>query len=28
MKTTTAGTGFSVLCGATDTSTYDYEIVN
>ena len=28
MKTATAGTGFTVLCGATDTSTYNYVILN
>lgn len=28
MKTITAGTGFSVLCGATDTSTYNYDVLN
>lgn len=28
MKTVTAGTGFTVLCGATDTSTYNYVIFN
>jgi hypothetical protein len=28
MKTVTASTGFSVLCGATDTSTYNYSILN
>ena len=28
MKTVTAGTGFTVLCGATDTSTYNYSILN
>jgi hypothetical protein len=28
MKTVTAGTGFSVLCGAADTSTYNYDILN
>lgn len=28
MKTVTAGTGFTVLCGATDTSTYNYDILN
>lgn len=28
MKTATGGTGFSVLCGATDTSTYNYSILN
>jgi hypothetical protein len=28
MKTVTPGTGFSVLCGATDTSTYNYVILN
>jgi hypothetical protein len=28
MKTVTAGTGFTVLCGATDTSTYNYVILN
>lgn len=27
MKTVTPGTGFSVLCGATDTSTYNYNIL-
>lgn len=27
-KTVTAGTGFTVLCGASDTSTYNYVIVN
>jgi hypothetical protein len=27
-KTVTAGTGFTVLCGATDTSTYNYDILN
>lgn len=28
MKTVTGGTGFTVLCGATDTSTYNYDILN
>lgn len=28
MKTVTAGTGFTVLCGASDTSTYGYDILN
>lgn len=28
MKTVTSGTGFTVLCGATDTSTYNYTILN
>jgi hypothetical protein len=28
MKTVTASTGFTVLCGATDTSTYQYSIQN
>jgi hypothetical protein len=28
MKTVTSGTGFSVLCGAADTSTYNYDILN
>lgn len=28
MKTVTSGTGFTVLCGATDTSTYNYDIPN
>lgn len=28
MKTTTSGTGFTVLCGAADTSTYNYDILN
>ena len=28
MKTVTASTGFSVLCGATDSSTYNYDILN
>jgi hypothetical protein len=28
MKTVTAATGFTVLCGATDTSTYNYDILN
>jgi hypothetical protein len=28
MKTVTSGTGFTVLCGATDTSTYNYDILN
>lgn len=28
MKTVTASTGFTVLCGATDTSTYNYAILN
>lgn len=28
MKTVTAGTGFTVLCGAADTSTYNYSIQN
>jgi hypothetical protein len=28
MKTVTATTGFTVLCGATDTSTYNYMILN
>jgi hypothetical protein len=28
MKTVTAGTGFAVLCGASDTSTYNYVILN
>jgi hypothetical protein len=28
MKTVTAGTGFTVLCGVTDTSTYNYDILN
>ena len=28
MKTVTAGTGFTVLCGATDTSTYNYNILD
>lgn len=28
MKTVTAGTGFTVLCGASDTSTYNYNILN
>ncbi|MGA9668296.1 MAG: hypothetical protein WBQ94_03765 [Terracidiphilus sp.] len=28
MKTVTAGTGFTVLCGASDTSTYNYDILN
>ena len=28
MKSVTAGTGFTVLCGATDTSTYNYDILN
>lgn len=27
-KTVTAGTGFTVLCGASDTSTYNYDIIN
>ena len=27
-KTTTPSTGFSVLCGASDTSTYNYSILN
>lgn len=27
-KTVTSGTGFTVLCGATDTSTYNYDILN
>jgi hypothetical protein len=27
-KTLTAGTGFSVLCGATDTSTYRFTVLN
>lgn len=28
MSTVTAGTGFTVLCGATDTSVYNYDILN
>jgi len=28
MKTATAATGFTVLCGASDTSTYNYNILN
>ena len=28
MKTVTAGVGFSVSCGASDTSTYNYDILN
>ena len=28
MKTVTGGTGFTVFCGATDTSTYNYVILN
>jgi hypothetical protein len=28
MKTTTAGTGFTVLCGAADSSVYNYAIWN
>lgn len=28
MKTVTAATGFTVLCGASDTSTYNYDILN
>jgi hypothetical protein len=28
MKTVTSGTGFTVLCGAADTSTYNYSILN
>jgi len=28
MKTVTGGTGFTVLCGATDTSMYNYNILN
>jgi hypothetical protein len=28
MKTVTGGTGFTVLCGASDTSTYNYNILN
>lgn len=28
MKTVTAGTGFMVLCGATDTSIYNYDVIN
>lgn len=28
MKTVTSGTGFTVLCGASDTSTYNYDILN
>jgi hypothetical protein len=28
MNTVTAGTGFSVLCGANDTSMYNYDILN
>ncbi len=28
MKTVTAGSGFTVLCGAGDTSTYNYDILN
>lgn len=28
MKTVTAGTGFTVLCSASDTSTYNYDILN
>jgi len=28
MKTVTAGTGFTVLCGAADMSTYNYDILN
>ena len=28
MKTVTSGTGFTVLCGASDTSTYNYSILN
>jgi lysophospholipase L1-like esterase len=28
MKTVTSGTGFTVLCGAADTSTYNYDILN
>lgn len=28
MKTVTPGTGFTVLCGATDTSTYNYSVLN
>ena len=28
MKTVTPGTGFTVLCGAADTSTYQYSILN
>lgn len=28
MKTVTSGTGFTVLCGASDTSTYNYDIFN
>jgi len=28
MKTVTSGTGFTVLCGSADTSTYNYDILN
>jgi hypothetical protein len=28
MNTVTGGTGFTVLCGAADTSTYNYTILN
>jgi hypothetical protein len=28
MKTVTAATGFTVLCGASDTSTYNYNVLN
>lgn len=28
MKTVTSGTGFTALCGATDTSVYNYDILN
>jgi hypothetical protein len=28
MKTVATGTGFTVLCGAADTSTYNYDILN
>lgn len=28
LKTVTSGTGFSVLCGASDTSTYNYDVLN
>ena len=28
VKTVTSGTGFTVLCGASDTSTYNYDILN
>ena len=28
MKMVATGTGFTVLCGAADTSTYNYDILN